>query len=149
MATRKIAESWLGTRVKVWTSANGHYVGILEALTASAPWRGRVRITGTLKAACVFELGHAPRAGFRPGDVLEAGSVSIQPTTEEGVSYLTALETELAEARAVVALLELQTYQRYIGVHQHIAACLADAVAAERAGTLRRYASPFPWRANS
>jgi hypothetical protein len=94
---RKEAEKLIGGRVFVWTSLNGEYVGVLEEVFAS-PWRGRVRITGVIKPAVVHDLTRPDdrqRRGFRPGDLIEAGGVSIKPTELEGTSYLEALRGEL------------------------------------------------------
>lgn len=94
---RKEAEKLIGTRVEAWTSMNGSYIGTLEEVFGS-PWRGRVRITGVVKPAVVYDLtrrGSPQRRGFRPGQVIEVGGMSIKPTEEEGASYLEALRREL------------------------------------------------------
>ena len=92
-------EAKVGGRVRAWTAANGVYAGVLEAVVPRRPWRGRVRITGVIEPACVYDLTRPrPRRGFRPGDVIEVGGVNIRPLGEgeEGASYLEALERELA-----------------------------------------------------
>lgn len=95
---RQGAEKLIGSRVKVWTAMNGEYVGTLEEVFGS-PWRGKVRITGVIKPAVVYDLTRRltnQRRGFRPGDVVEAGNSSITPTDLEGATYLEALRQELA-----------------------------------------------------
>ncbi len=96
---RQEAERLIGTRVEAWTAMNGIYVGTLEEVFGS-PWRGRVRITGVLKPAVVYDLtrGHQfarQRRGFRPGQMIEVGNSSIKPTEAPGESYLAALQREL------------------------------------------------------
>lgn len=102
---RKDAEKLIGERVQVWTAMNGIYTGVLEEVFAS-PWRGRVRVTGAIKPAVVYDLtrpNDRQRRGFRPGDVIEAGGSSIKPTELEGASYLEALRAELSSFEAMAA----------------------------------------------
>ncbi len=81
---RKIeAEQLIGKQVRVWTAANGVYVGTLEVVSGS-PWRGMVSITGVVEPAHHFDHGTICRRGFRPGEVLEAGGACIKETTESG-----------------------------------------------------------------
>jgi hypothetical protein len=52
----------------------------------------------------VFEIGRYPmRRGFRPGEVIEVGGVSIKPTSETGSSYRDALEAELKTIQEYLA----------------------------------------------
>ncbi len=98
---RAEAEGLIGSRVSVWTAANGTYVGELVEVVPHRPWRGRLRITGVLKVACHWEVGRGVcRRGFRPGEEIEAGGSSIEPTDQEGVTYLEALGHELAWLKA-------------------------------------------------
>ena len=94
--TRSEAESLIGQRVEVWTAANGTYVGVLEEVKATRPWRGVVLIDGVLKCAQLFEYGRTrQRRGKRPGERIEAGGVNIRPTEATGGSYREALEWEI------------------------------------------------------
>ncbi len=101
---KKDAEQLVGKKVKVWTAANGEYVGILKEILPTKPWRGKVEITGVLKCACVYEIARItrPRHGFRCGDFIEAGNSSISATDEIGFSYLEALENEKKKFQTVL-----------------------------------------------
>lgn len=93
---RAEAEALIGSKVRVWTAANGEYVGTLVEVFGS-PWRGRVTITGILKPAQHFERSATVRRGFRVGEVIEGGNTSIRPTPAVGhPDYLAALAEELA-----------------------------------------------------
>lgn len=93
---RKIeAEQLIGKQVRVWTAANGVYVGTLEVASGS-PWRGMVSITGVVEPAHHFDHGTICRRGFRPGEVLEAGGACIKETTESGhPTYLEAVQAQI------------------------------------------------------
>jgi hypothetical protein len=102
---KKEAQGLIGKPVRVWTSANGEYVGTLKELLPTSPWRGRVEITGVLKPAQHYELGAVRRRGFRPGEVIEAGNSSISATADIGTDYKTALEKSIAEGKERAAKL--------------------------------------------
>lgn len=94
----------VGCAVRAWTSANGVYVGIVEAIHGS-PWRARVRVTSVIEPACHFEGGRLCRRGFRPGEILDVGGASVQPlVADEGevCDYMAALlrRRQLWEAQA-------------------------------------------------
>jgi hypothetical protein len=97
---RPDALKMIGRKVQAWTAANGVYVGYLEEVTNSRPWRAKVRITGVLKVPTLFEFGRLRpdqkylRNGFRPGDLIEVGGCNCHPSDEYGKSYLTALLDE-------------------------------------------------------
>lgn len=92
---RKEAETLIGQRVKAWTAANGVYVGVLVAV-GGARWRGTVLIDGVLDCAQHYERGQVCRRGFRPGETIEVGGVSIAPTqVPPGGTYLAALDAEI------------------------------------------------------
>lgn len=93
---RKEAITLLGRTVVAWTSANGVYVGVLEAISGS-PWRGTVQITGVVEPAQAFEVGRAHgRRGLRPGEQITVGGSSIKPAGDVvGLSYLEALEQDV------------------------------------------------------
>lgn len=94
---RQEAEKLIGQKCLAWTSANGEYVGILEEVIPKRPFRAKIRITGVLSPACVFDVTRfTPRKGFRPGDSIEIGGVNLKTTDLEGGSYLDALKGELA-----------------------------------------------------
>lgn len=97
---REDAKKLIGQKVEVWTACNGTYVGVLEDIIPSRPWRGSVKITGVLSAA--HQEDH-PRQGFRPGDTISVGGVNIKPTNKEGTTYLEALERYLAVSRSWAA----------------------------------------------
>ncbi len=99
---RRDAEKLIGSQVKAWTAMNGEYVGVLEEVFGS-PWRARVRVSGVVKPACHFENGHVCRRGFRPGDTLEVGGVSIKPWEGAGTSYADALVAAIAQAQGWLA----------------------------------------------
>jgi hypothetical protein len=93
-----------GRPVVAWTAMNGVYVGVLEEIFGS-PWRGTVRVTGTITPAVAFEQGRwRQRHGFRPGDTLEVGGKNISgPAEAAGSSYLDALEYDLERLREMLA----------------------------------------------
>jgi hypothetical protein len=99
---RSEAEKLMGTRVEAWTSLNGIYCGVLEAIvpTQRRPWRGVVRIDGILSAPVTYEAGRRPRRGFRVGETIEVGGVNISPTDAVGATdYLALLQAEAERFR--------------------------------------------------
>ena len=97
----KEAQQLIGTSVSAWTAMNGQYVGILESVQGSLPWRGSVRITGILTPASHLQDGQVCRRGFRVGELLEVGGSSIKPTTATGsASYLEVLQKAITENRS-------------------------------------------------
>lgn len=111
--TRQAAQALIGTRVEAWTAANGIYVGTLVEVRGS-PWRGTVEIDGVLRPAD-FEYGRPrPRRGFRPGERLEVGGINIRPTTERGISYLSALVAAREHLRGVQHRLPRPSYHHQL-----------------------------------
>lgn len=104
---RAQAEAAIGSHVSAWTAVNGQYVGTLVEVIPRRPWRGVVKITGVLEAASVVD--RVPRKGFRPGELIEVGGQSIKPTTEQGISYLEAMERSLAQIKKWVEEAEQNT----------------------------------------
>ena len=101
---KKEAEQLVNQKVTAWTSANGEYVGILEAVSGS-PWRGAVRITGVLAPAVFWDRTRASiRRGFRIGETITVGNSSITPwdaeTGKEGTTYLAALSAKVEQFKA-------------------------------------------------
>jgi len=99
---RAEAEQLIGQHVRVWTAANGQYVGTLLEVYGS-PWRGKVRITGVLAPAVLYERGRFhQRRGFRPGEIIDAGNSRIHPESPDVQrwTYAEALPHELAKREA-------------------------------------------------
>ena len=96
------AQKFIGTTVDAWTACNGQYVGVLEEVLTpqGRPWRGKVRITGVLKPADMFDKNVVDRRGFREGEIIEVGGTSISPTDKVGTTYLDALRFTLAQDQA-------------------------------------------------
>ncbi len=95
---RKDAIALIRKPVRVWTAANGEYVGeLLEVFRT--PWRGKVRITGILAEAQHYERGGVCRRGFRVGELIEAGNSSIRPAAEltGETDYLIILDRAIAK----------------------------------------------------
>lgn len=90
----------VGKPVSAWTAANGQYIGTLQAVLPTRPWRAKVLITGVLECATHFERGGICRRGFRPGETLEVGASSVRPNPDtEGVTYLEALQQAQAQSQ--------------------------------------------------
>lgn len=101
---RAEAEKLIGKTFKIWTQANGEYVGKLLEVIPASPWRAKLEITGVLKCAVVWDIGRkTPRRGFRAGETIEAGHSSLKETDLEGTTYLQALENELATFEGYLA----------------------------------------------
>lgn len=93
---RQEAETLIGRKFKIWTAANGEYVGVLREVIPRRPWRAKLEITGVLKCAVVWDIERrTPRRGFRLGETIEVGGASVKETDLEGTTYLQALEAEL------------------------------------------------------
>ena len=104
---RKDAEHLLGQRVSAWTSANGEYVGVLERVLPTRPWRAVVRIDGILAPATCFGAGgRRPRRGYRVGETIEVGNSSIKPTEALGERDYYAMLERQAQSFA-------ETHRRY------------------------------------
>ena len=91
------AQALVGRRVSVWTGASGTYVGVLEQVLPTRPWRGRVRIDGITAPAVCYEAGRPYRRGFRVGEEIVAGGTNIEPTEALGATDYPALLDEQAD----------------------------------------------------
>lgn len=82
------AAELVGRRVQAWTATNGVYTGTLVEVTADRPWRGRVLIDGVLEPALAWDARRhgAPRRGFRPGETVEVGCLSVSVCQKQGSS---------------------------------------------------------------
>jgi len=94
--------------VKVFTSANGIYVGLLVSTNRwKQPWRATVKILGCLKPASYDFFrdkdGKPQRKGFRIGEKkeFEGHNISLATTNEQrlAVTYLQVLERQVRRER--------------------------------------------------
>lgn len=128
----------VGETVQVWTAMNGQYVGILEEVTSHRPWRGRVRITGVLSPACMYEYARGvgrQRRGFEVGEMIEAGNSSIKPSTLEGTSYTDALRRELEYLESQTQEMRGRNPWVALGIENIRAELLRRATAGEATGS--------------
>lgn len=136
---REEAQALVGRSVSLWTAANGQYVGVLQEVLPTRPWRAKALITGVLSAATHYERGGVCRRGFRPGEVLEVGGASVKPTEAVGTDYLSALERAKDDHEKWLAA---DPAGQHSGLHQAAGAALALVMDAER----RRLEGETPWR---
>ena len=94
------AKQIVGQRVEAHTSMNGIYVGTLIRVTDDRPWRGVVLIDGVLEPAESADRVDCWRRGYRIGEEIEVGGVNIIPTKARGVTYIEAVERDLAKLKA-------------------------------------------------
>ncbi len=100
---RDEAQARVGQTVVARTEANGTYLGVLEAVMVRPrrPWRARVRVLGVVAPALHFERNGVVRRGFRPGETLEVGGLSVKMAAgnEPVEDYLTVLKRKQAESQ--------------------------------------------------
>lgn len=128
---RAEAEALLNQPVVAWTAANGVYVGTLQEVLPTRPWRARVLVSGVLEPAQHFENGGACRRGFRPGEALEVGNTSLKPVSAETGAVQDYLEVLRREQAVHQTRYEARPEDRYAWVNKGFADALTLAIAAE------------------
>jgi len=85
---RKEAEKLIGQRVEAYTVNWGAYIGILEEITDSRPFRAKVRITEVLK---VPEF----KPVLREGRVITVGAIHLKKCEKPAKTYQESLKEAL------------------------------------------------------
>jgi hypothetical protein len=78
---REKAKTYIGKRVRVWTSMRGEYEGVLTQVIAKPgkPWRGVVRVDDVLAEAFTQGWKNSQRKTKQAGEEIEVGGIHVYP----------------------------------------------------------------------